>query len=192
MPEMLASYVAGAWYTSPDEGVVVVDATTGDPVARVSSGGLDTRALVDHARRVGGPALRRLNFHERAAALKALATHLDSRKSEYYELSASTGATKRDSAVDIDGGIGTMFAFSGTGKRELPEGYVLGDGDVVQMGKEGTFVGRHVYTTLPGAALQINAFNFPVWGVLEKLAPAVLAGMPAGSARLVGNFRMAS
>jgi len=178
MPEMLASYVAGAWYTSPGEGVVVADATTGDPVARVSSGGLDTRALVDHARRVGGPALRRLTFHERAAALKALATHLDSRKSEYYELSTSTGATRRDSAVDIDGGIATTFAFSGTGKRELPEGYVLGDGDVVQMGKEGTFVGRHVYTTLPGAALQINAFNFPVWGVLEKLAPAVLAGMP--------------
>src|ERR1700730_10927500 len=102
MSEMLASYVAGAWYTSPDEGVVVVDATTGDPVARVSSGGLDNRTLIDHARRVGGPALRRLSFHERAAALKALATHLDSRKSAYYELSASTGATKRDSAVDID------------------------------------------------------------------------------------------
>jgi len=179
MPEMLASYVAGTWYTAPDDGVVAVDAATGDPVARVSSSGLDTRALVDHARRVGGPALRRLTFHERAAALKALATHLDSRKSEYYDLSASTGATRRDSAVDIDGGIATTFVFSGTGRRELPEGRVLGDGDTVQMGKEGTFVGRHVYTALPGAALQINAFNFPVWGMLEKLAPAVLAGMPS-------------
>ena len=179
MPEMLASYAAGTWYTAPDEGIVVVDAATGDPVARVSSTGLDTRAVVEHARRVGGPALRRLTFHERAAALKALATHLDSKKSTYYELSTSTGATRRDSAVDIDGGIATTFAFSGAGKRELPEGCVLADGDMVQMGKEGTFVGRHVYTALPGAALQINAFNFPVWGMLEKLAPAVLAGMPS-------------
>src|SRR5437660_8213500 len=179
MPEMLASYVAGTWYTAPGEGIVVVDAATGEPVARVSSTGLDTRAAVEHARRVGGPALRRLTFHERAAALKALATHLDSKKSTYYELSTSTGATRRDSAVDIDGGIATTFAFSGAGKRELPEGYVLGDGDMVQMGKEGTFVGRHVYTALPGAALQINAFNFPVWGMLEKLAPAVLAGVPS-------------
>lgn len=179
MAELLASYVAGTWYTAPDDGVVVVDAATGDPVARVSSTGLDTRALVDHARLVGGPALRRLNFHERAAALKELATYLDGRKSGYYELSASTGATRRDSAVDIDGGIATMFAFSGTGKRELPDGYMLTDGDAVQMGKEGTFVGRHVYTALPGAALQINAFNFPVWGMLEKLAPAVLAGVPS-------------
>jgi len=179
MAEMLASYVAGTWYTAPDEGVLAVDASTGDPVARVSSTGLNTLAVVDHARRVGGPALRRLTFQERAAALKALATHLDGRKHAYYELSTATGATKRDSAVDIDGGIATMFAFSGMGKRELPDGYVLADGDEVQMGKEGTFVGRHVYTALPGTALQINAFNFPVWGMLEKLAPAVLAGVPS-------------
>jgi oxepin-CoA hydrolase/3-oxo-5,6-dehydrosuberyl-CoA semialdehyde dehydrogenase len=179
MPEMLASYVAGAWYTAPDEGVVVVDAATGEPVARVSSQGLDTRALVDHARRVGGPALRRMSFPERAAALKTLAAYLDGKKEEYYELSAATGATRRDSAIDIDGGIATAFAFSGVGKRELPDGNILGDGDAVQMGREGTFVGRHVYTALPGAALQINAFNFPVWGMLEKLAPAVLAGMPS-------------
>jgi oxepin-CoA hydrolase/3-oxo-5,6-dehydrosuberyl-CoA semialdehyde dehydrogenase len=179
MPEMLASYAAGKWYTAPDEGATVVDATTGDPVARVSSTGLDTGAMVDHARRAGGPALRRMNFHERATALKALAAHLDGNKENYYELSAATGATRRDSAVDIDGGIATTFAYSGMGKRELPEAFVLSDGDVVQMGKEGTFVGRHVYTSLPGVALQINAFNFPVWGMLEKLAPAVLAGVPS-------------
>ena len=179
MPEMLASYVAGSWYTAPDAGVVVVDAATAEPVARVFSQGLDTRAVVEHARRVGGPALRRMSFQERAAALKTLAAHLDSKKSEYYELSAATGATRRDSAVDIDGGIATTFVFSSVGKRELPEGNILGDGDAVAMGKEGTFVGRHVYTALPGAALQINAFNFPVWGMLEKLAPAVLAGMPS-------------
>jgi oxepin-CoA hydrolase/3-oxo-5,6-dehydrosuberyl-CoA semialdehyde dehydrogenase len=179
MPDMLASYTAGRWYTAPDDGVVVVDAATGDPVARVSSTGLGMHTAVEHARVVGGPALRRLTFPERAAALRALATHLDSRKDAYYELSAATGATRRDSAVDIDGGIATLFAFSGVGKRELPDGHVLVDGDLVLMGKEGTFAGRHFYTPLPGAALQINAFNFPTWGMLEKLAPALLAGMPS-------------
>ncbi len=178
MPEMLASYVAGAWYTAPDEGVLVVDAATGDGVARVSSTGLDTRRLVDHARRVGGPALKALTFQARAAALKALATHLDAAKAAYYDLSTATGATRRDSAGDIDGGIGTLFAYSSRAKRELPDGYLLVDGDVEPIGKTGTFVGRHVYTPLPGVALQINAFNFPVWGMLEKLAPAMLAGVP--------------
>ena len=178
MPEMLASYVAGALYTASDNGTLVVDAATGDEVARVSSTGLDNRRLVDHARRVGGPALRRMTFPARAAALRALATHLDASKAAYYELSTATGATGRDSAGDIDGGIGTLFAFSSRARRELPDGYVLVDGDVESIGKEGTFVGRHVYTSLPGVALQINAFNFPVWGMLEKLAPAVLAGVP--------------
>ena len=179
MPEMLASYTAGRWQTATDEGVVVADATTGDPVARISSSGLDMAAAVEHARTVGGPALRRLTFAERAAALKALAAHLDAHKDAYHELSFATGATRRDAAVDVDGGIGTFFAYSGVGKRELPDGYVLPDGDTIIMGKEGTFAGRHVYTPLLGVALQINAFNFPVWGMLEKLAPALLAGVPS-------------
>jgi oxepin-CoA hydrolase/3-oxo-5,6-dehydrosuberyl-CoA semialdehyde dehydrogenase len=178
VPEMLASYVAGAWYTAPDDGVVLADAATGEAVARVSSTGLDTRALVDHARRVGGPALKAMTFQARAAALKALATHLDAAKAAYYELSTATGATRRDSAGDIDGGIGTLFVYSSRARRELPDGYILTDGDVEPIGKEGTFVGRHVYTSMPGVALQINAFNFPVWGMLEKLAPAMLAGVP--------------
>jgi len=178
MPEMLASYAAGEWYTAPDEGAVVVDAATGDPVARVSTTGIDTRAMVDHARHVGGPALRRLTFQERAAALKELATYLDAHKDAYHELSLATGATRRDGTGDIDGGIGTTFVFSSRGRRELPDGYLLTDGDVESIGKGGTFVGQHVYTSLPGVALQINAFNFPVWGMLEKLAPAVLAGVP--------------
>jgi len=178
MPEMLASYIAGAWYTAPDEGTVVNDAATGEPVARVSSTGLDTQALVDHARSVGGPALRGMTFPARGAALKALATYLDANKVAYHELSLATGATRRDGAGDIDGGIGTLFAYSSRAKRELPDGYVLVDGDVESLGKEGTFAGRHVYTSLPGVVLQINAFNFPVWGMLEKLAPTVLAGVP--------------
>jgi oxepin-CoA hydrolase / 3-oxo-5,6-dehydrosuberyl-CoA semialdehyde dehydrogenase len=178
MPELLASYVAGKWYTAPDEGAVVLDAATGDAVARVSTTGLDTRAIVDHARRVGGPALRRLTFQERAAALRELATALDANKAAYHELSLSTGATQRDATGDIDGGIGTTFVFSSRGKRELPDGYLLPDGDIEPIGKGGTFVGQHVYTSLRGVALQVNAFNFPVWGMLEKLAPAVLAGVP--------------
>jgi oxepin-CoA hydrolase / 3-oxo-5,6-dehydrosuberyl-CoA semialdehyde dehydrogenase len=178
MPEMLASYVAGEWHAAPDEGTVVVDAATGDAVARVSTTGIDTRAMVDHARRVGGPALRRLTFQERAAALKELATYLDAHKDAYHELSLATGATRRDGAGDIDGGIGTTFVFSTRGRRELPDGFLLADGDVEPIGKGGTFVGRHVYTSLHGVALQVNAFNFPVWGMLEKMAPAVLAGVP--------------
>src|ERR1035441_1927380 len=177
MPEMLASYVAGEWYTAPDEGTVVLDAATGDAVARVSTTGLDTRRMVDHARRVGGPSLRRLTFQERAAALKELATFLDANKAAYHELSLATGATRRDSTGDIDGGIGTTFVFSSRGRRELPDAYLLTDGDVEPVGKAGTFVGQHVYTSLQGVALQVNAFNFPVWGMLEKLAPAVLAGV---------------
>jgi oxepin-CoA hydrolase/3-oxo-5,6-dehydrosuberyl-CoA semialdehyde dehydrogenase len=178
MPETLASYVAGAWYTAPDAGTAVADASTGEIVARVSSTGLDTRALVDHARHVGGPGLRKLTFHERAAALKTLATYLDANKAAYAELSLATGATRRDGAGDIDGGIGTVFAFSSRAKRELPDGFLIADGDVEPIGKGGTFVGQHMYTSLRGVALQINAFNFPVWGMLEKLAPAVLAGVP--------------
>jgi oxepin-CoA hydrolase / 3-oxo-5,6-dehydrosuberyl-CoA semialdehyde dehydrogenase len=179
MPEMLASYVAGAWYTAPDDGVVVADAATGEAVARVSSTGLDTRAAVAHARAVGGPALKAMTFQERAAALKALATHLDANKAAYHELSLATGATRRDGTGDVDGGIGTLFVYSSRAKRELPDGFVLVDGDVEPIGKGGTFVGRHVYVPLPGVAFQINAFNFPVWGMLEKLAPAVLAGVPS-------------
>jgi len=179
MPEMLASYVAGAWYTAPDEGTLLVDAVTGDGVARLSSTGLDTRAMVEHARRAGGPALRAMTFQARAAALKDLATHLDGNKAAYHELSLATGATRRDATGDIDGGIGTTFVFSSRARRELPDGHLLVDGDTEPIGKGGTFVGRHVYTPLAGVAVQINAFNFPVWGMLEKLAPAVLAGVPS-------------
>jgi oxepin-CoA hydrolase/3-oxo-5,6-dehydrosuberyl-CoA semialdehyde dehydrogenase len=178
MPEKLASYVAGAWYTAPDDGTEVVDAATGEAVARVSASGLDTRALVDHARTVGGPALRSMTFQARAAALRELATYLDANKAAYHELSLATGATRRDGTGDIDGGIGTTFVYASRGKRELPDGYLIADGDVEAIGKGGTFVGQHVYTSLHGVALQINAFNFPVWGMLEKLAPAVLAGVP--------------
>ncbi|QIG41856.1 phenylacetic acid degradation bifunctional protein PaaZ [Nocardioides anomalus] len=176
---LLESYAAGRWFRADDEGRPALDAVTGEEVARISSTGLDLGAMVAHARTVGGPALRALTFHERAGLLKAVAKDLLEHKDELYEFSFRTGATRRDSAVDIDGGIGTVFSIASKGTRELPNDTVFLDGGLEQLGKGGTFVGQHVYTSRPGVAVQINAFNFPVWGMLEKLAPAFLAGAPS-------------
>ena len=175
---LLESYTAGAWFRATDEGAPLHDAATGEEVARISSTGIDLAAMTDHARTVGGPALRELTFHERAGLLKAMAKELGTHKDELYALSARTGATRRDSMVDIDGGIGTVFSYGSKGTRELPNDTIVLDGAIEPLGREGTFVGRHVYTSRPGVAVQINAFNFPVWGFLEKLAPAFLAGLP--------------
>ena len=179
MSALLESYAAGSWYRASDEGTPLLDAATGEEVARISSTGLDLAAMTDHARTVGGPALRALTFHERAALLKAMAKALGEHKEEFYALSARTGATRRDSMVDIDGGIGTVFSYASKGTRELPNDTVVLDGKPERLGREGTFVGQHLYTSRPGVAVQINAFNFPVWGMLEKLAPAFLAGLPS-------------
>ncbi|WP_035855599.1 phenylacetic acid degradation bifunctional protein PaaZ [Cryptosporangium arvum] len=175
---MLESYAAGRWYRAPDEGEPLLDAVTGAEVTRISSRGLDLGAMVRHARETGGPAITALTFHQRAASLKNLAKHLTAQKDEFYALSLHTGATTRDTAVDVDGGIGTLFSFASKGTRELPNDTIVLDGGVERLGKAGTFVGRHLYTSRPGVAVQINAFNFPVWGMLEKLAPAFLAGLP--------------
>ncbi|MDA0644214.1 aldehyde dehydrogenase family protein, partial [Nonomuraea ferruginea] len=179
MSTLLESYAAGRWFRAADDGEPLLDAATGEEVARLSSRGLDIAAMVRHARETGGPALRSLTFHERAALLKALAKHLSERKEELYALSVRTGATSRDTAVDVDGGIGTLFSYASKGVRELPNDTVFLDGGLERLGKGGTFVGQHLYTSRPGVALQINAFNFPVWGMLEKLAPAFLAGLPS-------------
>ncbi|MFI2707065.1 phenylacetic acid degradation bifunctional protein PaaZ, partial [Nocardioides sp. CER28] len=176
---MLESYAAGRWFRAADEGEPLLDAATGEEVARISSRGLDLQEMVDHARTVGGPAVRALTFHERAALLKQLAKHLSADKEAFYALSARTGATARDSMVDIDGGFGTLFSYASKGTRELPNDTVVLDGPPEPLGRGGTFVGQHVYTSRPGVAVQINAFNFPVWGMLEKLAPAFLAGLPS-------------
>lgn len=179
MSAVLQSYVAGQWFSSPDEGESVADAVTGEEVTRISSRGLDYAAMVDHARTVGAPAIQALTFHQRAGLLKALAKHLGGFKDEFYALSARTGATRRDSMVDIDGGIGTVFSYASKGTRELPNDTIVLDGTVETLGKNGTFLGQHLYTSRPGVAVQINAFNFPVWGMLEKFAPAFLAGLPS-------------
>jgi oxepin-CoA hydrolase/3-oxo-5,6-dehydrosuberyl-CoA semialdehyde dehydrogenase len=175
----LQSYVSGAWYTGSDAGIAMRDATTGETVAYASSSGVDFAATLAYAREVGGPALRAMTFHQRAGVLKALAKRLTELKEEFYSLSYRTGATKNDSLIDIDGGIGTVFAFASKGSRELPNAKVVVDGHVEGLSKTGSFVGQHVFVSREGAAVHINAFNFPVWGMLEKLAPAVLAGIPA-------------
>src|SRR6202158_1571846 len=175
----LQSYVCGTWQSGRDNGVAMRDATTGEFIAQASSAGVDFAAVLAHARNVGGPQLRAMTFHERAALLRALAKRLSELKEEFYALSYRTGATKNDSMIDIDGGIGTVFVFAGKGSRELPNARVYVDGDVEGLSKGGTFVGQHLYVSREGAAVHINAFNFPVWGMLEKLAPTLLAGVPA-------------
>ena len=135
--------------------------------------------MLAYARDVGGPALRHLTFHERASLLKRLAKHLTDRKEEFYTLSYATGATRADSWIDIDGGIGTLFAYASRGTRELPNSSVYVDGGVEPLSKTGSFVAQHICVPLHGAAVHINAFNFPVWGMLEKLSTSLLAGVPA-------------
>ncbi|GAB3684984.1 phenylacetic acid degradation bifunctional protein PaaZ [Saccharopolyspora tripterygii] len=177
--KVLRSYASGGWQVGEGEGAPLHDAVTGAEVARISSAGIDMAAALDHGRQVGGPALRGLTFHQRAALLKALASHLREHREELYELSAKTGATAGDSQFDIDGGIGVLFAYSSKGRRELPNDTVYVDGSVEPLSKGGTFLGQHIATPLRGVAVQINAFNFPAWGPLEKFAPAFLAGVPS-------------
>ena len=157
----------------------VKSAVTGEVIAETGSGGLDFGRCSIMRRKVGGPALRAMTFHERAWMLKDLANAVMARKEELYELSYATGATRTDGWIDIEGGAGTLFSFSSKGRRELPNGKVLIDGAMEPLSRGGSFVGQHVYTPLQGVAVHINAFNFPVWGMLEKLGPTLLAGVPA-------------
>src|SRR5918993_1075340 len=175
----LLNYALDRW--TPGEGNLaeISSAIDGAPVAMTGSGGLDFAGMLTHAREVGGPALRMMTFHERARMLKAVGQAILARKEELYELNYLTGATRKDGWIDIEGGAGTLFSFSSKGRRELPDAHVLMDGAIEPLSKTGSFVGQHSYTPLQGAALHINAFNFPVWGMLEKLAPTLLAGVPA-------------
>jgi oxepin-CoA hydrolase/3-oxo-5,6-dehydrosuberyl-CoA semialdehyde dehydrogenase len=145
----------------------------------VSSAGVDFAAALDHARTVGGPALRAMSFHERAALLRSVADHLTANIDHLTAESAHTGATASGVAGDLHGGIGVLKAYASLGRRELPDGTVLLEGDPIPLSRDGSFLGAHILTPLQGVAVQINAFNFPVWGMLEKLGPTWLAGMPA-------------
>ena len=175
----LLNYAFDQWTAGEGSPAEINSAIDGSPVAVTGSGGLDFGGMLRHAREVGGPALRRLTFHERARIIKELGLAIMARKEELYELSYQTGATRKDGWIDIEGGAGTLFSFSSKGRRELPDAHVLLDGPVEPLSKGGSFIGQHIYTPLQGAAVHINAFNFPVWGMLEKLAPTLLAGMPA-------------
>lgn len=174
----LQNYVMGAWVPGAGAMIDLVDAVTGEKIGETSAAGLDYQAMLHYARTVGGPKLRAFTFHERAMMLKRIAQALMERKEEFYPLSYLTGATRGDSWVDIEGGIATFFAYSSRGRREFTNERFHIDGPTEPLSKGGTFVGRHIMVPMEGAAVHINAFNFPVWGMLEKMAPALLAGVP--------------
>ncbi|MBS0386285.1 MAG: phenylacetic acid degradation bifunctional protein PaaZ [Proteobacteria bacterium] len=178
-PITLQNFAEGRWIAGSGGMAELRSAVNGDVVALTSSQGLDFGAMMRFAREQAASTLQAMTFHDRAKMLKALAEALTARKEELYELSYNTGATKADSWIDIDGGIGTFAVYQSKGRRELPDERILIDGNVEALSRNGTFQGLHVYTSLQGVAVHINAFNFPVWGMLEKLAPTFLAGMPA-------------
>jgi len=175
----LQSYAQGQWVTGTGRATDLFHAVTGEKVGEATSEGLDFKGMLEYGRTVGGPKLRAMTFHERARMLKAMAQHLMAHKDELYQVSAATGATKTDSWIDIEGGIATFFTYASQGRREFPDETFYVDGAVERISKGGTFLGRHVCVPLEGVAVHINAFNFPCWGMLEKLAPTFLAGMPA-------------
>ena len=175
----LKSYAQGQWIEGTGKAADLVHAVTGEKIGEATSEGVDFKGMLEYARSVGNPAMRKLTFHQRARMLKEMAKYLMGRKEEFYKLSEATGATKADSWVDIEGGIGTFFAYSSKGRREFPNETFYVDGNVEPLSKDNTFVGRHICVPLEGTAVHINAFNFPCWGMLEKLAPTFLAGMPA-------------
>jgi len=174
----LQTFAQDRWISGDDDGKELRSAVDGQPVASISSAGIDFAGMLEYARQVGGESLRQHTFHDRAFMLKDLAIMLTDHKKEFYALSTETGATKSDSWIDIDGGISTLFVYSGKGRREMPNDKVYLDGPPEVLSREGTFIGQHIFTPRPGAAIHINAYNFPCWGMLEKLAPALLAGMP--------------
>lgn len=174
----LHNYALGQWVAGAGKGKNLYDAVTGEVVATASAEGLDFAAMTHYARSVGGPALRKLTFQERGRMLKALAMFLSERKAAYYEVSYKTGATKIDSWIDIDGGIGNLFAYASL-RRQFPNETYYVDGDTAKLSKQGTFIGHHIMVPKEGVAIHINAFNFPVWGMLEKIAVNLLAGVPA-------------
>ncbi|MGZ3911206.1 MAG: phenylacetic acid degradation bifunctional protein PaaZ [Flavisolibacter sp.] len=174
----LENYVTGNWITGDGEGQGLFDAVTGEPVAAVTTRGLDFASILEYGRRVGNASLRRMTFHERGRMLKALALYLMERKEKFYALSYHTGATRADSWIDIEGGIGNLFANASL-RRKFPDLPYCTDGEPIGLSKGGSFMGHHLLVPKEGVAVHINAYNFPVWGMLEKCAVNWLAGVPA-------------
>ncbi|HNM26658.1 MAG TPA: aldehyde dehydrogenase family protein, partial [Saprospiraceae bacterium] len=178
MSKSIQNYILGRWTPGEGDGTTQYNALTGEIIGVAASGGIDYAEVLDYARKAGNPALRRLTFHERGRMLKALALYLLDRKDRYYGLSHLSGATRADSWVDIEGGIGNLFAYSSLRRRFPNEPYYV-EGETIRLSKENTFIGHHILTPKRGVAVHINAFNFPIWGMLEKIAVNLLAGMPA-------------
>ncbi len=178
MSQKLYNYAQGEWVAGGGDGKALHNAVTGEIIATASSSGLDFDGMLQYARSKGGHVLRKMTFHERGRMIKALALYLTDRKDRYYEISYQTGATRVDSWIDIDGGIGNLFAYSSL-RRQFPDTPHYVDGDVAKLSKLNTFIGHHIMVPKEGVAIHINAFNFPVWGMLEKIAVNLLAGVPA-------------
>jgi oxepin-CoA hydrolase / 3-oxo-5,6-dehydrosuberyl-CoA semialdehyde dehydrogenase len=176
--QKLENYIGGHWMSGDGDGTALFDAVTGENFATTSTQGIDFEAALHYARTVGNPALRKMTFAERGRMLRALALHLMQHKEKFYALSYRTGATKADSWIDIEGGIGNLFSNASL-RRKLPDETFCIDGDAITLGKENTFIGHHILVPKEGVAVHINAYNFPVWGMLEKVACNLLAGVPA-------------
>lgn len=174
----LGNYVTGNWIEGVGEGQVLFNAISGEPIAVADTKGLDFKAILNYSREVGGPALRKMTFHERGRMLRALAMHLLAQKEKFYAISYQTGATRADSWIDIEGGIGNLFSNASL-RRKLPDNIVAVDGEGIPLSKGNTFMGHHILVPKEGVAIHINAYNFPVWGMLEKIAVNLLAGVPA-------------
>ena len=172
------NYIGGSWVAGDGDGQLLYNAVNGEIVGAASTRGIDFNAILDYGRKTGNPALRKMTFHERGRMLKALATHLFEKKEKFYEISYYTGATKADSWIDIEGGIGNLFSNASL-RRRFPDLSYCTDGEPIPLSKTGNFMGHHILVPKEGIALHINAFNFPVWGMLEKCAVNWLAGIPA-------------
>jgi len=174
----LENFILGRWITGDGEGQPLFNAVTGEQIATASTKGIDFKDILQYARTSGNPTLRKMTFHERGLMLKNLALHLRDHLDKFYQISYQTGATKADSWVDIEGGIGNLFSYASLRRKFPDEPYCL-DGEHHVLGKANTFMGHHLLVPKEGVAVHINAFNFPVWGMLEKIAVNLLAGMPA-------------
>lgn len=174
----IENYILGKWVAGEGDGQVLYNAVTGEPIGIATTKGIDFKQVLEYGRNVGGPALRKMTFYERGQMLKKLALHLLLKKDLFYEVSYMTGATKADSWIDIEGGIGNLFSYASL-RRQFPDLPYHIDGEMVKLSKSGKFIGHHIAVPKRGIALHINAFNFPVWGMLEKIAVNLLAGVPA-------------
>ncbi|GIV26893.1 MAG: bifunctional aldehyde dehydrogenase/enoyl-CoA hydratase [Bacteroidia bacterium] len=174
----IENYVLGKWVSGEGDGQILYNAVTGEAIGMATTKGIDFKQVLEYGRKVGGPALRKMTFYERGRMLKALALHLLSKKELFYEVSYMTGATKADSWIDIEGGIGNLFSYASL-RRQFPDLPYHVEGESVKLSKSGKFIGHHILVPKRGVALHINAFNFPVWGMLEKIAVNLLAGVPA-------------